>query len=78
MLWDFCQFCNQDEELDDLAGQVQLLEQAKLRLEMSIEQMRKEHRRELLQRDEEIEEVRCNAYKKTKCEFIYDFHWLLN
>ncbi|XP_075218480.1 unconventional myosin-XVIIIa-like isoform X2 [Lycorma delicatula] len=57
---------DQEEELDDLAGQVQLLEQAKLRLEMSIEQMRKEHRRELQQRDEEIEEVRCNAYKKAK------------
>lgn len=57
---------DQEEELDDLAGQVQLLEQAKLRLEMSIEQMRKENRRELSQRDEELEEVRCNAQKKVK------------
>lgn len=45
---------------------MQLLEQAKLRLEMSIEQMRKENRRELSQRDEELEEVRCNAQKKVK------------
>ncbi|XP_039298869.1 unconventional myosin-XVIIIa isoform X5 [Nilaparvata lugens] len=57
---------DQEEELDDLAGQVQILEQAKLRLEMSIEQLRKEYRRELSQKDDEIEEVRCNAYKKAK------------
>ncbi|XP_069699015.1 unconventional myosin-XVIIIa isoform X4 [Periplaneta americana] len=56
----------QEEELDDLAGQVQLLEQAKLRLEMSLEQQRKENRRELSQRDEELEDVRCSAQKKVK------------
>ncbi|XP_067015747.2 unconventional myosin-XVIIIa isoform X6 [Anabrus simplex] len=56
----------QEEELDDLAGQVQLLEQAKLRLEMSLEQQRKENRRETAQRDEELEDVRCNAHKKVK------------
>ncbi|KAK7864785.1 hypothetical protein R5R35_012278 [Gryllus longicercus] len=56
----------QEEELDDLAGQVQLLEQSKLRLEMSLEQQRKEARRELSQRDEELEDVRCNAQKKVK------------
>lgn len=58
----------QEEELDDLAGQVSLLEQAKLRLEMSLEQARKEMRRELSQRDEELEEARCNAHKKVKGE----------
>jgi myosin-18 len=42
------------------------LEQAKLRLEMSLEQQRKENRRELAQRDEELEDVRCNAHKKVK------------
>ncbi|XP_046385324.1 unconventional myosin-XVIIIa isoform X8 [Ischnura elegans] len=57
---------DQEEELDDLAGQVQLLEQAKLRLEMSLEQQRKEARREAAQRDEELEEARCNAHKKVK------------
>ncbi|XP_037086110.1 unconventional myosin-XVIIIa-like isoform X2 [Pollicipes pollicipes] len=56
----------QEEELDDLAGQVSLLEQAKLRLEMSLEQVRKEHRREIAQKDEEAEEVRANASKKLK------------
>jgi myosin-18 len=56
----------QEEELDDLAGQVQLLEQAKLRLEMSLEQQRKENRRELAQRDEELEDARCSAHKKVK------------
>ena len=55
-----------EEELDDLAGQVQLLEQAKLKLEMSLEQLRKENRRELAQRDEELDEVRSNAHKKVK------------
>jgi myosin-18 len=61
----------QEEELDDLAGQVQLLEQAKLRLEMSLEQQRKENRRELAQRDEELEDVRCNAHKKVKGKHCY-------
>lgn len=56
----------QEEELDELAGQVQLLEQAKLRLEMSLESQRKENKREALQRDEELEEARCNAQKKVK------------
>ncbi|XP_049839804.1 unconventional myosin-XVIIIa isoform X2 [Schistocerca gregaria] len=56
----------QEEELDELAGQVQLLEQAKLRLEMSLEQQRKESRREAAQRDEELEDARCAAHKKVK------------
>ncbi|XP_053985866.1 unconventional myosin-XVIIIa-like isoform X2 [Hylaeus anthracinus] len=57
---------DQEEELDDLAGQVQLLEQAKLRLEMSIEQQRKEMRKEMQLRDEELEDVRGSALKKVK------------
>ncbi|XP_073815217.1 myosin heavy chain-like isoform X9 [Musca autumnalis] len=56
----------QEEELDEMAGQVQLLEQAKLRLEMTLETMRKEARREAQQRDEELEEARGCAYKKIK------------
>lgn len=43
-----------------------MLEGAKVRLEMSIEQMRKENRREVQQRDEELEEVRISAQKKVK------------
>lgn len=42
------------------------MEQAKLRLEMTLEQIRKENKKELAQRDEELEEVRCNAHKKVK------------
>lgn len=43
-----------------------MLEQAKLRLEMSLETMRKDARREAQQRDEELEEARGSAYKKIK------------
>ncbi|XP_066966280.1 unconventional myosin-XVIIIa-like isoform X4 [Macrobrachium rosenbergii] len=57
---------DQEEELDDLAGQVQMLEGAKVRLEMSMEQMRKENRREISQREEELEEIRLSAQKKVK------------
>lgn len=56
----------QEDELDEMAGQIQILEQTKLRLEMSLETSRKEARREQQQRDEELEEVRGGAYKKIK------------
>ncbi|XP_055629703.1 uncharacterized protein LOC129770721 isoform X5 [Toxorhynchites rutilus septentrionalis] len=56
----------QEEELDEMAGQIQLLEQAKLRLEMSLETMRKDSRKEAQQRDDELEEVRGSSYKKIK------------
>lgn len=59
--------------MDDLAGQVQMLESAKIRLEMSIEQTRKENRKELSQRDEEVEEVRISAQKKIKSEMVLLF-----
>ncbi|KAI9561532.1 hypothetical protein GHT06_012491 [Daphnia sinensis] len=55
-----------EEELDELAGQVQLLESARLRLEMAMEQMKKENKKELAQREEEIEDTRCSAQKKVK------------
>lgn len=63
---------DQEEELDDLAGQVQLLEQHKLRLEMMLENVRKEGRHEAQQRDEELEETRANAQKKVRGK-IYDY-----
>lgn len=66
----------QEEELDDLAGQVQMLEGAKVRLEMSIEQMRKENRREVSQREEELEEVRNSAQKKVKGKLEKVERWL--
>lgn len=56
----------QEEELDEMAGQIQLFEQAKLRLEMTLETMRKEARREAQQRDDELEEVRGGNLKKIK------------
>ncbi|XP_044763548.1 unconventional myosin-XVIIIa isoform X4 [Coccinella septempunctata] len=57
---------DQEEELDELASQVQLLEQAKLRLEMTVESMRKEAKKEANLRDEEMEEMRGNAQKRVK------------
>ncbi|XP_069357168.1 unconventional myosin-XVIIIa isoform X3 [Maniola hyperantus] len=57
---------DQEEELDELAGQIQLLESSKLRLEMLLEQQRKEARLEAVARDEEMEETRANASKKLK------------
>ncbi len=57
-----------DEELDDLSGQAQLWEAAKTRLEMQLEQMRKEHRKEIAQLTEEMEEIRANAQKKVRGE----------
>lgn len=59
-------FKDQEEELEELAGQVQLLEQSKLRLEMSLEKSRQELRRELSVKEEEIEEIRAGAQKKVK------------
>ncbi|CAL1265372.1 unnamed protein product [Larinioides sclopetarius] len=57
---------DQEEELEELAAQVQMLEQAKLRLEMSLEKLRQEHRREASVREEEIEEIRASFSKKIK------------
>merc|ERR1719412_3382751 len=57
---------DQEEELDDLAGQVQMLEQAKTKLEMSMAAQKKEHRRELSGKDDELEDARASAQKKVK------------
>lgn len=57
---------DQEEELEDLASQVALLEQSKLRLEMALEKARQEHRRELSQRDEEADEARASSAKKLR------------
>lgn len=47
-----------------------MLEGNKLRLEMSLESLRKEHRREMSQRDDELDEVRSNAHKKVKGNYF--------
>merc|ERR1712228_505685 len=57
---------DQEEELDDLAGQVQMLEQAKTKLEMSMAAQKKEHRRELSSKDYELEDARTSTQKKVK------------
>lgn len=61
---------DQEEELDELAGQVQLLEQAKLKLEMNLEQMRKVAKKEAMAHEEELEDVRCSAQKKLKSKLL--------
>uniref|UniRef100_A0A0K2UI75 Uncharacterized protein n=1 Tax=Lepeophtheirus salmonis TaxID=72036 RepID=A0A0K2UI75_LEPSM len=57
---------DQEEELDDLAGQVQMLEQSKIKLEMSIAAQKKEHRKELSSKEEELEDARAAAQKRVK------------
>merc|ERR1711892_839682 len=47
---------DQEEELDDLAGQVQMLEANKTKLEMEMIQMRKELKHEIQSREDEHEE----------------------
>ncbi|XP_055528437.1 unconventional myosin-XVIIIa isoform X5 [Wyeomyia smithii] len=56
----------QEEELDDMAGQIQLLEQANLRLEISLETIRKDARKETQLRDDELEEIRGSLGKKIR------------
>ena len=62
-------FALKEEELDDLAGQVQMLELAKTKLEMSMAAQKKEHRRELSSKDDELEDARTSTQKKV-C-FLY-------
>ena len=71
-------FLYQEEELDEMAGQIQMLEAARLRLEMAMEQMRKEYKKEIVQRDDEMEDIRCSAQKKVKGELLFSvsFLWL--
>ncbi|XP_070246435.1 unconventional myosin-XVIIIa isoform X5 [Bos mutus] len=57
---------DQEEELDEQAGTIQMLEQAKLRLEMEMERMRQTHSKEMENRDEEVEEARQSCQKKLK------------
>ena len=62
-------FALKEEELDDLAGQVQMLELAKTKLEMSMAAQKKEHRRELSSKDDELEDARTSTQKKV-CFFV--------
>merc|ERR1719219_2469832 len=56
----------QEEELDDLAGQVQQLEAGKGKLEADLNQVKKESRRELQCKDDELEDARAASGKKVK------------
>merc|ERR1719342_1801956 len=56
----------QAEEIDELSGQVQVLESAKAKLERSIQQMKAEHQRQLEMKEEELEDVKAGFGKKLK------------
>ncbi|KAM4743337.1 unconventional myosin-XVIIIa isoform 3-T4 [Anableps anableps] len=57
---------DQEEELDEQAGSIQMLEQAKLRLEMEMERLRQTHFKEIESKDDEVEEIRQSCSKKLK------------
>ena len=57
---------DQEEELDEQAGQIQQLEQTKIRLSMNYERTSKQHQKELEEKDEEMEEMRYSTQKKVK------------
>ncbi|XP_035290732.1 unconventional myosin-XVIIIa-like isoform X3 [Anguilla anguilla] len=57
---------DQEEELDEQAGTIQMLEQAKLRLEMEMERLKQTHSKEMESKDEEVEEIRQSCSKKLK------------
>lgn len=49
-----------------MAGQIEILELAKTNLDQSLSAMKKEHRRELSIKDEEMENLRISSQKKIK------------
>ncbi|XP_052800270.1 unconventional myosin-XVIIIa-like isoform X12 [Mya arenaria] len=57
---------DQEEELDDQAGQIQQLEQAKVRLEMSLEKARQQSLKDVEEKDQEMEDLRFSTQKKLK------------
>nr|XP_020454380.1 unconventional myosin-XVIIIa-like isoform X1 [Monopterus albus] len=57
---------DQEEELDEQAGTIQILEQTKLRLEMEMEKQRQTHSKDIESKDEEVEEIRRSCSKKLK------------
>ena len=52
--------------MDDLVSQVHMLETSKMKLEVELQQMKKEHRRELQGKEDELEDARAAAAKKLK------------
>ena len=56
----------QVDELDELNSQIQILESSKTKLEMTMQQIQHEHRRQMEQKEEEIEDVKHGFGKKMK------------
>ena len=62
-----CNFClPQEDEVDDLVSQVQMLETSKMKLELEITQMRKDFRREIQSKEDELDDIRSANSKKVK------------
>ncbi|CAL8350260.1 unnamed protein product [Lota lota] len=57
---------DQEEELDEQAGTIQMLEKAKLRLEMEMERLRQTHLKDIESKDDEVEEIRQSSSKKLR------------
>ena len=57
---------DQEEELDDIAGHVQMLEAAKIKLEMEIATVRKEQRKEAENKENELDEMREVTSKRVR------------
>lgn len=57
---------DQEEELDDMAGQVQMLEGSRTKLELEMVAGKKELRHEIQQREDELEDARTGYSKKVK------------
>ena len=52
--------------MDDLVSQVHMLETSKMRLEMELTQIKKDHRREIQLKEDDIEDIRMNNNKRVK------------
>ena len=52
--------------MDDLVSQVHMLETSKMRLEMEITQIKKDFRREIQMKEDDIEDIRMNNNKRVK------------
>ena len=56
----------QAEELDELTGQIQVLESSKISLERTMGQLKAEHQRQLEMKEEELEDLKAGFGKKMK------------
>merc|ERR1719297_330468 len=56
----------QGEEVEELTGQIQVLESAKISLERTMAQLKSEHQKQLEMKEEEVEDVKAAFGKKLK------------